>query len=80
MKSVREDKIYCPRFKDLKPLPCPDPPPKEILLEAVVKVTTEKNLDIGAEEGKVPDRDWLLNVLSIHKPNHEFFNKDYLPP
>jgi hypothetical protein len=32
----------------LKPLPCPDPPSKDYLLEEVVKITTEKELDIGA--------------------------------
>jgi hypothetical protein len=45
-----------------------------------VKITTEKELDIGAHQTKVPDRSWLIQVLAILKPNHEIFRKDYLPP
>jgi hypothetical protein len=60
MNDVREGKFWCPKYKDLKTLPCPDPPGKEFLLDEVVKITTEKNLDIGAHLAKVPDRNWLI--------------------
>ena len=80
MKGVRAKKIWCPTYDDLKPLPCPDPPSKEILLDEVVKYTADRNLDIGAEANHLPDTNWLLNVLAIIKPDHEFFKKEYMPP
>jgi hypothetical protein len=60
MTGIREGKYWCPKYDALKPLPCPDPPNKEYLLEEVVKITTEKELDIGAHQTKVPDRNWLI--------------------
>ena len=39
MKGVRAKKLWCPMYDDLKPLPCPDPPSKETLLDEVVKYT-----------------------------------------
>ena len=29
---------------------------------------------------RLPDKQWLIQVLSIFKPDHEIFKKDYLPP
>jgi hypothetical protein len=60
MDNVRKGRFWCPLYKDLKPKPCPLPPPKEFLLDEVVKITTEKGKDIGASENKVPDRSWLI--------------------
>ena len=80
MAGIRDGKIYCPKYDDMKLQPCPDPPSKESILEEVVKFTTQNELDIGATENKIPDKDWLLNVLAIFKPDHQFFSKDYLPP
>ena len=50
IKGVREGKLWCPKYDHLKPLPCPDPPSKEILMEEVVKFTAEKELDIVADK------------------------------
>ena len=80
MQGIIEGKVFCPKYSDIKLLPCPDPPPKEIILDEVGKVTTEHELDTGATENKVPDKDWLLSVLATLKPDHVFFKKDYPPP
>ena len=80
LNGVRDKKYYCPKYSDLKTLPCPDPPGKEFLLDEVMKFTNAKRLDIGAVEGKVPDSDWLLQVLAILSPDHDVFRKDYMPP
>ena len=56
MKGVRSGAIWCPKYSDLKPLPCPDPPMREMVLEEVVKYSTDKGYDIGANENRLPDR------------------------
>ena len=33
------------------------------------RIQTENQLDIN----KVPNKDWLLNIFSTYKPNHEIF-------
>ena len=40
MQGVRDGKIFCPKFNDLKPKPCPDPPARGKLLEEGVWYTT----------------------------------------
>ena len=80
IEGVRKGTIYCPKYSDLKPKPCPDPPTKEYLLNELVRITTEKGKDIGASDNKVPDRNWLISVLAIFAPTHLIFKKDYLPP
>lgn len=80
MKGVREKVYFCPTYEQLKLQPCPDPPPKELLLDEVVKITADKGLDIGASDNRVPDKAWLITMLGYLDPEHEFFKKDYLPP
>jgi hypothetical protein len=60
--------------------PCPDPPTKEYLLSEVQKLATELGIETGINEKRVPDKDWLLVVLSTLKYDHEIFRKEYLPP
>jgi len=72
--------VYCPKYTELRPLPCPDPPNKEVLMTEVVRLTADKGFDMGASEFKVPDRDWLLHVIAIFDKDHEIFKKEYLPP
>lgn len=81
MKAVRENKVYCPMYKDVRLLPCPDPPGKTAILREVLKASDLKKLDLGiTNEGHIPNKEWLLVVLSTLEPDHLFFKKDYLPP
>ena len=60
LSKVRSGELYCPKYPDLKPLPCPDPPPREILLGEVLRISKQKGLNIGSSEGRLPDTQWLL--------------------
>jgi hypothetical protein len=51
-----------------------------LFLDEVVRITSTNHLDIGAAEGKLPDREWLLQVLAVHDNDHLVFKKDYIPP
>jgi hypothetical protein len=41
MIAVREGKIFCPRFSDIKLLPCPTPPKKQELMEYLWRLESD---------------------------------------
>ena len=73
--------VYCPRFSDIRPLPCPKPPPKHVLLEQVNKAiehhhgSTAKCLITTIHRS--PTVRWLLDVLAVLDAGHVNFVKGY---
>ena len=81
MRNVMQGKAFCPRFKDIKMLPCPRPPNKELLqLKFQTLVATMEWAMTGIDEKHQPDKRWLLDVLSTYSPGDDIFKKSYLPP
>lgn len=79
IKIVKEE-MYCPKYSDLIPRPCPRPPTKDLL---IVEVNKEISMKYGASrtiiytKTRMPDQAWLLDTLSALNPRHRFFNKDF---
>ena len=72
-------KIYCPKYADIRLLPCPRPPDKDTLITyaKTIKIPNNKPLGIG-DDDHTPDKEWLLMLLSTHKPDLKIFKKDYV--
>jgi len=73
-------KIYCPLFKDIKLLPCPCPPDKDTLIKYAKDIKTPNKLPLGITEDYTPNKEWLLTLLSTHRPDLPIFKKDYVAP
>jgi hypothetical protein len=73
--------IFCPKFSDIKLLPCPSPPDKETLIRWVnnLKSPTGKSFGIGYED-HTPNKDWLVVILSTYRADLKIFKKDYVAP
>jgi len=82
MRDILGGKTFCPHYKDVKLLPCPRPPPVELLLRKFYRICESRNLlnNCGVDELRVPDKRWLLDFVSTFKPDDEIFRKDYRPP
>ena len=80
MEKVREGVIWCPKYKDVRLRPCPDPPTKETLMNILAELTTKFKLDFGAKEYATPDKEWLLICISSKDPDNSIFSKSYMPP
>lgn len=83
MQNVKDHKVWCPRYGQFQLRPCPTPPPKHEIYQAIMEVSDENRLgiDLGFDHrgiGKVSQY-WLLVCLMELAPNHRFFQKDYLP-
>ena len=79
--DVVQGKVFCPRFKDIRLLPCPRPPDKDTLIKHVKEIKIPNNLYFGiTDQDHTPDKAWLLQVLSTYKPDLAIFKKDYVAP
>ena len=79
MTKVRDGTLWCPKYKDIRLLPCPAPPGKAQLLHKldVLMLTTGRSSGIDANH--TPDKSWLIAVLSTLDNKDEVFSKAYVP-
>ena len=76
---VKNRKIWCPMYVDVRLRPCPSQPGKVELLEAMANECINRNLPMPVEKTTVlPDKAWCMVCLSTLNPDHAFFSKGYL--
>lgn len=81
MRNVLHGKAYCPKYAEIKMLPCPRPPTIDVLLKKFHKICKDQNLVLaGVDEIHMPDKKWLMDFISTLAPHDEIFKKNYLPP
>ena len=81
MRNVISGRAFCPRFEDVKMLPCPRPPNVDVLIKKFLEICVSHNFtNCGVDDKHQPDKRWLLDFVSSFKPDDEIFKKNYLPP
>ncbi len=83
MEKIMKGQLWCPMHGDIKRLPCPRPPSKEVLLDKFLNYMRAQGLtdqEHGVSLARSPDKDWLIDVVSTLMPDDEIFRKGYLPP
>ena len=81
LRNVLTGKTFCPKFSDVKLRPCPRPPSKEVLLKKFMKIVADHSWQsVGIDEKHVPDKRWLLDMVSTFTPGDDIFKKDFMPP
>jgi hypothetical protein len=80
LQSVIFGRVYCPKYSEIRLVPCPRGPDKNTLLRDFRKITSSQKLSTGIDENHVPDKFWLLSVLGTHDPSLPYFQKGYVPP
>lgn len=77
MISMWKGEVYCPRYSELRPQPCPRPPTRAALVEEVNNVIRKRwgnsNRTLVVTPQRMPDLRWLLDTLSVLEPNHYIF-------
>ena len=72
---------FCPKYSDIRPLPCPKPPPKSVLIdqvnEAIVKRFGDNAKCLATTSYRSPTVRWLLEILAVLDPSHVNFVKGY---
>ena len=79
MIRVRSGKYWCPKVKDIHPANCAEPPKKEDILYHLLSFAKDQGKNLGITEKRVPDKQWMLQVLNVLKPDHHYFRKDFVP-
>jgi len=81
MWNVLHNEYFSLKYDNIKKRPCPRPPTVKMLIEAVSDELIEQNWrPLGITGNHLPDKEYLLTILSSIRPDHEFFAKDYKPP
>ena len=81
MVAMWKQEMYCPKYSELRPLPCPRPPTKPVLIKQVNTAIAakfgddKKCLQTSANRG--PTIRWLLDVLATIEPGHINFMKGF---
>jgi hypothetical protein len=83
MMKVKEGKVFCPKYSEVRLAPCPVMPTKaeflkEILLELEAK-NSEISVGLEIHEHDRVDLQWLFHLLSTINQEHQFFSKSYMP-
>lgn len=73
LKKVLLGKVYCPKYEDIKMLPCPRPPSKTVLYEKFKAIMASKKFTIAFDDKHLPDAKWLLAVIATLNPTDEIF-------
>jgi hypothetical protein len=82
MRDILGGRTFCPHYKEVKLMPCPRPPPVELLLRKFRRICESRNLlnNCGVDEVRQPDKRGLLDFVSTFWPDDEIFRKDHRPP
>ena len=78
--NVITGKVYCPKFSEIKLVPCPRPPDKEVLLKDLKRYFASQQKSTGIDETHMPDKNWMVTVLGTYNPVLPYFKKGYVPP
>jgi hypothetical protein len=81
MIGVLEKELWCPKHEDIRRLPCPRLPQKDVLFEKFNAIMTANRIkNHGVTMTRSPDKGWLVDIISSFNPGDAMFKKGYLPP
>ena len=79
--NILDHKYWCPKTEDIRIKNCVTPPTKEVILEKLQAICFTKKLNLAwIDEGHMPDKKWMVEVLATLAPSDEIFKKDYVAP
>lgn len=79
--GVLQGRCWCPKYSEIRLMPCVRPPAVDVLLEKFREGTLlhgKFNVYIDTEHR--PDVKWLVDVVATLMPYDEIFAKDYVAP
>ncbi len=74
--NVITGKVFCPKYENIRLIPCPRPPDKSLLLKDFAKLVQSEKKASGVDEAHAPDKNWLVQVLGTYNPRLHTSRKD----
>ena len=79
--AVSQAQVFTLNYEEIKRRPCPRPPTRAILMTEIERVLAPMDQQLSLDNSKcMPEKEYLLTVLATIYPDHEIFERDYLPP
>ena len=92
MQEVRSGECFCPRTANISFRSVVNPPTASYLVDGIYDTLTENGNYNNADEERAykrlavfikrhpPEKQWLMGLLCLLMPEHEVFQKGYIPP
>ena len=85
--KIIDKQLWCPMDREVAGYPdrkvqvrnCLEPPVKSVLAAMIAAEEKRRGVQVGLTEQNLPERAWLLIVLSTLNPEHAIFKKSYRP-
>ena len=79
--QVLQGVYWCPKYSDIKLVPCVKAPLKEVLVVKARSLCIARGHNVEWMDKKhLPDKEWLVTVIATLNPQDEIFRKDYVAP
>lgn len=73
-------KYFCPLDADVRMKNCYSTPTKKALFDKLQSVAKAKNLNLGFSNDNMPNKGWMLVMLSTLNDQDQIFKKSYVAP
>jgi hypothetical protein len=60
--------------------PCYSKPTKKVLIQKLEEIAAKNNWVLGFAEENLPNKQWIVDILSTFKRDDEIFDKGYVAP
>lgn len=80
LSGIMEGNIFCPLDSEIRIKNCFCQPTKGFMLSKLSEVAREKRWTLGYFDDVVPNKEWVLRMLSTYKGDDEIFKKGYIAP
>jgi hypothetical protein len=85
--QIIDNSLWCPMDREVHGYAdcqvtyrnCQEPPSKSVLAEMIAAEAEKRGVKTGLTEQNLPEKSWLLLVLSTLNPEHRIFSKSYRP-
>ena len=72
--------IYCPKDSEIKFKNCFTPPTKKLLIPKLAAIANANHLNFGYDDKHLPDKRWIIMMISTFNQHDEIFAKTYRAP
>lgn len=78
LNGIIEGDIFCPLDSDIRVKNCFSQPTKASMLSKLSEIAKKNKWALGYIDDALPNKEWVLRMLSTYKADDEIFKKNYV--
>jgi hypothetical protein len=80
MRGIMKGKYFCPMYDDIRLKSCYSRPTKTVLFAKLCAIAEKNKWNLGFTDENLPNKSWIVDILSTFSKEDEIFNKGYVAP